>query len=106
MRRQFVAFARRIGARKIHAQLIAQHEAHNRQRHVALGAHADAHHECASWAPAWAAAALLVEHRDAHDFGAAIAETVVDIGDGLHHLRRMRTARRRAVGIGRDFSRR
>ena len=41
--RKFEAFARRVGAGEIQTQMVAHHEADDRQRDVFLGAHADAH---------------------------------------------------------------
>src|ERR1035437_439092 len=82
-RGKFVAFARGIRAGKIHAELIAQHEADDGQGHIGRGAHADAHQNARTGLQDRNRAALLIEHGDAQDFGAAIAETVVDIGDGF-----------------------
>ena len=48
-----------------------------------------------------AGAALLVQHRDADDLRAAIAEAVVDIGDGFHDLGRLHRPACGALGARR-----
>src|ERR1035437_6931669 len=100
---KFVAFARGIGAGEIHAELIAQHETDDGQGDIGGGAHADAHQNARAGFQNGEGAALLVEHGDADDRGAAIAETVIDIGDGFDDFGGCHETGAAGLGIGGGF---
>ena len=87
---------------EIDAQMIAHHEADNRQRRRSLLARTLIRTTMRELGlEKWSGCAVLVEHRDADHFGAPVAVAVIDVGDVFDDLRRLRWARRAGLRIRR-----
>ena len=79
-RSELVALARRVGAGEIHAEVVPHHESDDRQAQIGLSARTLMRTTMPmSGSRAPIGIAERIEYLDSDDFGAAVAEAVIDI---------------------------
>src|ERR1019366_5028775 len=78
-RRQLVAFARGVGSGKIHAQVVPEHEANDREPKWTLRPDADANDDRGLGIESGERASRGVEYLDAKNFRPAVAKALVDV---------------------------
>src|SRR5689334_149222 len=98
-RRQILTFASRVRTREIHAEVISQHEPHNRLIQISLRPNADSYYNCRIWFESTKAGSGFVQDCNAEDLRRTIAVAMIDVWDFFDNFLRQPSGLRRGNDV-------